>query len=237
MLASKRATWIAGGAAALAVAVALVVVLVGPFGASAKGPGDQPCSSYPAPGKLAVAGTKVPAALAARYSLLSDPQRAVDKLSAAQVASLGASGVIMSGTRSLGSVASGGRIYLVPAEHLLATSLAPARCLSAVQRLIQHESLSLLQSEYRQPALCIIVLYGKTGTHDCAPATGNPYALMSEIGTPGFGLVPNGVSAVTVTYQIAPPRTVAVNRNFFVLATTSRTAPRAGCSGSTQPEA
>jgi hypothetical protein len=228
MLASKRGTWIAGGAAALAVAVALVLVLVGPFGASAKGPGDQPCSSYPAPGKLAGAGTKVPAALAARYSLLSDPQRAVDKLSAAQVASLGASGVIMSGTRLLGSVASGGRIYLVPAEHLLATSLAPARCLSAVQRLIQHESLSLLQSEYRQAALCIIVLYGNTGTHDCAPATGNPYALMSEIGTPGFGLVPDGVSEVTVTYQIAPPRTVAVNRNFFVLATTSRTAPPCG---------
>ncbi len=228
VLASKHATWIAGGAAALAVAVALVLVLVGPFGASAKVPEDQRCSSYPAPGKLAAAGTKVPAALAARYSLLSDTQRVVDKLSAAQVASLGASGVIMSGTRLLGSVASGGRIYLVPAEHLLATSLAPPRCLSAVQRLIQHESLSLLQSEYRQPALCIIVLYGKTGTHDCAPATGNPYALMSEIGTPGFGLVPNGVSAVTVTYQIAPPRTVGVNRNFFVLATTPRTAPPCG---------
>jgi hypothetical protein len=228
VLTSKRATWIAGGAAALAVVVALVLVLAGPFGASAKGPGDQPCSSYPAPGKLAAAGTKVPAALAARYSLLSDPQRAVDKLSAAQVASLGASGVIMSGTRLLGSVASGGRIYLVPADHLLSTSLAPPRCLSPVERLIQRESLPLLQSEYRQAALCIIVLYGKTGTHDCAPATGNPYALMSEIGTPGFGLVPNGVSAVTVTYQIAPPRTVAVNRNFFVLATTSRTAPPCG---------
>ena len=115
--------------------------------------------------------------LAARYSLLRGPQRAVDKLSAGQVASLGASGVIMSGTRLLGEVASGGRIYLVPAEHLLATSLAPARCLSAVQRVIQQESLPLLQSEYRQAALCIIVLYGSTGTHDCAPATGNPYAL------------------------------------------------------------
>jgi iron uptake system EfeUOB component EfeO/EfeM len=76
--------------------------------------------------------------------------------------------------------------------------------------------------------LCIIVLYGQTGTHDCAPATGNPYALMSEIGTPGFGLVPNGVTAVTVTYQIAPPRTVAVTRNFFVIATASRTAPPCG---------
>ena len=160
--------------------------------------------------------------------MLTDPQRAVDRLSAAQVVSLGASGVIMSGTRLLGSAASGGRIYLVPAEHLLATSLAPPRCLSAVQRLIQQESLPLLRSEYRQAALCIVVLYGNTGTHDCAPATGTPYAFMSEIGTPGFGLVPNGVSAVTVTYQIAPPQTVAVHRNFFVVATTARTAPPCG---------
>ena len=44
----------------------------------------------------------------------------MDRLSAGQVASLGASGVIMSGTRLLGEAASGGRIYLVPAEHLLA---------------------------------------------------------------------------------------------------------------------
>jgi hypothetical protein len=224
----KRATSIAGGAVALAVVAVLVLVLVGPLGASAKRAAAQPCSSYPAPGNVAPAGTKVPVALAARYSLLSDTQRAVDKLSAGQVASLGASGVIMSGTRLLGDVASGGRIYLVPAQHLLAASLAPARCLSRVQRVIQQGSLSLLQTEYRQAALCIIVLYGQTGTHDCAPATGNPYALMSEIGTPGFGLVPNGVTAVTVTYQIAPPRTVAVTRNFFVIATASRTAPPCG---------
>ena len=44
----------------------------------------------------------------------------------------GASGLIMSATRLLGAAAFGGRIYLVPAEHLLATSLAPPRCLSPV---------------------------------------------------------------------------------------------------------
>ena len=225
---SKRAISIAGGAAALAVIAILVLVLFGPLGASAKRGGDPPCSSYPAPGKLAPAGTELPAGLAATYSVLTDPQRAVDRLSAKQVVSLGASGVIMSGTRLLGEAASGGRIYLVPAEHLLATSLAPPRCLSSVQRLIQQESLPLLRSEYRQVALCIVVLYGNTGTHDCAPASGTPYPLLSEIGTPGFGLVPNGVSAVTVTYQIAPPETVAVHRNFFVVGTTDRTAPPCG---------
>ena len=85
---------------------------------------------YPTPGAVAPAGTRVPAALAARYSLFGDPQRAVDRLSAGQVAPLKASGLIMSGTRFLGDAAFGGRIYLVPAEHLLATRIAPARCLS-----------------------------------------------------------------------------------------------------------
>jgi iron uptake system EfeUOB component EfeO/EfeM len=226
--ASKRATSIAAGAVALVAVAVVVLVLIGPLGASGKGGGDQPCSSYPAPGKLAASGTEVPARLAATYSVLTEPQRAVDKLSAEQVASLGASGVILSGTRLLGEAASGGRIYLVPAEHLLATSLAPPRCLSSVQRVIQQESLPLLRSEYRQVALCIVVLYGNAGTHECAPASGTPYPLLSEIGTPGFGLVPNGVSAVTVTYQIAPPQTVAVRRNFFVIGTASRTAPPCG---------
>jgi hypothetical protein len=225
---SRRATSVAVGAAVLTIVAVAALVAFGPLGASGKSAGDQPCSSYPGPGKLAPSGTKVPAGLAASYSVLTEPQRAVDKLSATQVSSLGASGVIMSGTRLLGEAASGGRIYLVPAEHLLATSLAPPRCLSSVQRLIQQESLPLLRSEYRQVALCIVVLYGRTGTHDCTPASGTPYPLLSEIGTPGFGLVPNGVSAVTVTYQIAPPQTVAVHRNFFVIGTTSRTAPPCG---------
>jgi hypothetical protein len=223
--ASKRATSIAAGAVALAVAAVVALALFGPLGPSA---GNPSCASYPAPGKLASAGTNVPAGLASTYSVLTAPQRAVDKLTAKQVASLGVSGVIMTGTRLLGEAASGGRIYAVPAEHLLATSLAPPRCLSSVQRVIQQESLPLLRSEYRQIALCIVVLYGKTGTHDCAPASGTPYPLLSEIGTPGFGLVPDGVSAVTVTYQIAPPQTVAVHRNFFVVGTTSRTAPPCG---------
>ncbi len=201
-----------------------VLVVVGSLGAS----GKRACSSYPAPGTLAAAGTEVPATLAARYSVFSDGQRSVDTLTRGQVASLGVSGVVMSATRLVGAAAFGGRIFLVPAEHLLSTSLAPPRCLSPVERRIQQESLPLLQSEYRQAALCIVVLYSDTGTHDCAPATGTPYALMSEIGTPGFGLVPNGVSAVTVTYQVAPPRTVAVHRNFFVIGAVTQTAPPCG---------
>ena len=102
--------------------------------AGQRGEADPPCSSYPAPGALAPAGRQVPASLAARYSLLSRPQRAVDRPSPAQIASLGASGLIMSGTRFLGNAAAGGRIYLVPAQHLLAFRLAPLHCLPGPAR-------------------------------------------------------------------------------------------------------
>ncbi len=222
---SRRATSIALAAAALAVAAA-VFVLIGPLGAFASA--GRACSSYPTPGALAPAGTKVPASLAARYSLFSSAQRAVDRLRPAQVASLGASGLIMSGTRFVGDAAFGGRIYLVPAEHLLSLRMAPPRCLTPIQRTIEQASLPVLRSEYRQAALCVAVLGGNGRTQECDSATGTPYPLLSAQGTPGFGLVPNGVGAVTVTYWAAPPRTVAVRRNFFAIVVPSQAAPPCG---------
>ena len=224
--ASRRTTSIAVTAGVLAVGVVvLLLVLLGPLGSSASG---QSCASYPTPGAPAPASTKVPASVAASYSLLGDPQRPVDRLGPAQVAGLKASGLIMSGTRFLGDAAFGGRIYVVPAEHLLSIPLAPARCLSLVQRVIEQESLPVLRSEYRQAALCIDVLYANGRTQECAPAAGAPYALASVTGTPAFGLVPNGVSAVTVTYPTAAPTTVTVHRNSFVVVAPSESAPACG---------
>jgi len=213
--ASRRATSIAAAAAVLAAGLAVVLfVLIDPLGSS-----DTPaCSSYPTPGAPAGAGVSVPASVAGRYSLLRAAQRPADRLTAGQAAGLKASGLIMSGTRFLGETASGGRIYLVPAEHLLAIPLAPTRCLSRVQRVIEQESLSVLQREYRQPAVCIDVIYPNRRTQECAAAAGTPYALLSAAGTPAFGLVPNGVSAVTVTYPASPPTTLPVRRNSFVVA-------------------
>ena len=213
-------------AGVLAVGVVVVLlVLLGPLGSSATG---QACSSYPTPGAPAPASTKVPAALATSYALLRAPQRPVDRLDAAQVSGLKASGLIMSGTRFLGDAAFGGRIYLVPAEHLLSIPLAPARCLSSVQRVIEQESLPVLQREYHQTALCIDVLYANGRTQECAPASGTPYALASVTGTPAFGLVPDGISAVTVTYPTASPTTVTVHRNSFVVLAPSESAPACG---------
>jgi iron uptake system EfeUOB component EfeO/EfeM len=68
------------------------------------------------------------------------------------------------------------------------------------------------------------VLYRETSRIACAAAAGTPDALLYVSGTPGFGLVPDGVSAVTVTYPNAPPRTVAVHRNFFVIVAPSQKA-------------
>jgi hypothetical protein len=226
--ASRRATLIAAAAAALAVGV-LAVVLIGPLGGGGgTRTASRRCSSYPTPGTPARAGTKLPAGLAAAYSVLRAPQRPIDRLSPGQVASLGASGLIMSGTRFVGDAAFGGRIYLVPAEHLLSARMAPPRCLTPIQRTIEQESLPVLRREYRQAALCIAVLGAKDRTQECHPATGTPYPLLSARGTPGFGLVPNGVSAVTVSYWAAPPRTVAVRRNFFAIVVPSQAAPPCG---------
>jgi iron uptake system EfeUOB component EfeO/EfeM len=221
---TRHKALIGTAAAALIVGVVAVLIVAGPLGAS----GKPSCSSYPTPGTAAPGGTKVPASLAARYGVLRSPQRAVDRLKAGQLTSLSASGLIMSGTRFLGDAAYGGRIYLVPAEHMLAVRLAPSRCLSQVQRVVEQESLPVLRSQYRQRALCLVLLYGNSVPQNCTPATGTPYALLYASGTPAYGLVPNGVSAVTITYQTAPPRTVPVNRNFFVIVAPSQSAAPCG---------
>ena len=116
-------------------------------------------------------------------------------------ASLGASGLIMSRTRFLGYAASGGRIYTTCCPPSTCSHSGWHRCLPRNQRLIEQELETLLRSEYCHAALCIEVLCGNTGTigiQGCAAATGTPDALLYASGTPGFGLVPNGVSAVTV---------------------------------------
>jgi iron uptake system EfeUOB component EfeO/EfeM len=215
------------GVAAVCLTAAAALVVLGLTGAFSSSGTARPCSSYPSPGSPAPAGAKLPSALAARYALWSSPQRAVDRLRPQQVASLNASGLIMSQTRFLGDTAAGGRIFVIPAEHLLALPLAPARCLSAVQRVIERESRPQLRAEYRQAGLCLLVLYARGAAQDlkdCAPATGTPYTLLSADGTPGFGLVPNGVDAVTVSYWAAPPRTVAVRDNSFVIVAPSQNA-------------
>jgi hypothetical protein len=203
-------------ALAAAVAAAGLLAFSGPTAAHAT---QRPCSSYPTPGSLAPAGATVPASVSSRYAILRRPQRAADRLRPDQISqgSLAASGVIMSGIRFLGDAAFGGRIYLLPAEHLLAFRMAPARCLPPAYRSLERELLPQLRNEYAHAALCVVIIHANSGSPSCGRALASSEALLYTSGTPGFGLVPNGVSAVTVSYATAPPRTLAVRHNFFTI--------------------
>ncbi len=226
MLVPRGVRTSAAAAAALTVALLVLTWLSAPAGARPRAPR---CSSYPVPGSLAPRATKVPAALTASYAVLRRRQRRVDRLSRAQIdPSLGAAGVIMSGTRFLGRASYGGRVYLIPAEHVLVFRLAPLRCLPASQRGLEQTLRPVLRREFRHRAMCIEVIGGNGSSPLCTAASGAPDALLYVAGTPGFGLVPDGVPAVTVTYQTAPPRTVAVHHNFFVIVSPSHTAAPCG---------
>jgi iron uptake system EfeUOB component EfeO/EfeM len=217
--------------------VALVSVLLA--GAPSQAAGDRAaaaatasaraCSSYPTPGSIAPAGTPLPAGLGSRYAILRRPQRRGDRLKTSEIdTSLSASGLIPSATRFLGSSAVGGRIYLVVARHLLGYRLAPPRCIPADQRSLEQELRPELEREYRHAAVCIVVLRADTESPSCAAASRSPDALLYAIGTPGFGLVPDGVGTVAVTYQTAPPRIVPVRRNFFLIDDPRQTAAPCG---------
>jgi iron uptake system EfeUOB component EfeO/EfeM len=177
---------------------------------------QRPCASYPAPGTLAPVSTSLPAWLTARYAVLAQPRRAVDALAAGQLSSqLSAAGLVVSRARFLGPAAFGGRIYVVPAQHLLSFTLAPARCLPAAERSLAHELHASLVGQYRHWALCVVVLRSQSMRPSCGAADAAPAALLSATGTSGFGLVPNGVADVTLSYLSAPARTIRVRDNFF----------------------
>jgi iron uptake system EfeUOB component EfeO/EfeM len=214
-----------------AVALAAVVAAVGLLTLTGSAPAQaskRSCSSYPTPGSLAPAHAAIPTDVSARYAILRRRQRAADRLRPDQLsASLSASGLIMSGIRFLGDAAFGGRIYLVPAEHLLAFRIAPARCLPPSERALERELLPQLRREYVHPALCLVIIRANASI-TCGPASGTAEALLYTGGTPGFGLVPNGVSAVTVSYATAPPRTLAVRHNFFTIIAPAQVVPPCG---------
>jgi hypothetical protein len=134
----------------------------------------------------------------------------------------------MSGIRYLGRAAFGGRVYLVPAEHQLAFKLAPARCIPAAERSLEVELRPKLEREYSHYALCLLVLNGTQGYPSCDQAPGTPAPLLYASGSPGFGLAPDGVSAVVVHYFTAPAVEVHVHHNFWIVNDAAQTAAPCG---------
>ena len=183
--------------------------------ARAPSPGRS-CSSFPAPGTIAPAGTQTPAGLVAEYGVLGQRQRPVDQLSPAQLKGLPASGIVMSGIRFLAVTPSGALVYVVPAEHHLTFRLAPDRCLRPAEQAIEHSLRPFLEREYTHHAVCLLaLLYGRaTSTCSAAPGTADP--LVYGPGNPGFGLVPNGVPRVQLSFMSDPSLYIAVQRNFWV---------------------
>jgi iron uptake system EfeUOB component EfeO/EfeM len=204
--------------ASLTGAILILLCVLLPAGARAATAQQRSCTSYPTPGTLAPAGTALPGWLTARYSVLESPHRAVDRVPAAQVgATLTAAGLVLAHSRFLGRAALGGRVYLIPAEHLLSFKLAPARCLPVADRSLEHELAPQLKREYTHWALCIVVLHSASASPSCGAAGADPEALLYAAGTPGFGIVPDHVPAVTLHYLTAPARTVPVRHNFYLL--------------------
>jgi iron uptake system EfeUOB component EfeO/EfeM len=187
------------------------------------------CSHYPTPGTIAPANARVPAGILNKYAILRRPKRPSDRLNLNLVrASLDASGLIRSKIRYLGKAAYGGRVFLIPAQHLLAFPIAPLHCLAPGLRPLERELLPSLRREYANPALCVVIIHANSGSPTCGVASGTSEALLYTSGTAGFGLVPGGVKLVTVTYQTSPPVTVRVHENFFSIIDPKVTAPPCG---------
>jgi hypothetical protein len=205
----RAATAFAAGLAAAAGATGCVSV-------SPAAAAQRPCSSYPAPGSFAAAGSRAPGPIQARYSVFRRAQRRSDRLNLTKLSDeLSVAGLIRSSERRLGNAAEGGRVYVVAAQHLLGFRLAPPRCLAPTERTLEQQLAPALRRQYRHPAICVIVVtaaYGDKPT--CGAAKGHSEALLTTIGA-SVGLVPDGIRAVSLRYFASPPRTVRVRGNFF----------------------
>jgi hypothetical protein len=210
---------------ALAVLLALAAVLVqATVSAPARAAGEK-CSSYPTPGSTVRAQT--PTDLGAEYGVLRRPHGAEDNLNISRL-DLSASGIVVSGIRFLARAPSGGRVYIIPAEHLLFFRLAPARCLPAAERPLERTLRPSLVREYAHQALCLVIMYGNQGLPTCGPAPGTFDPLLYAPSAAGLGIAPNGVPAVVVHYFTGRPRRVEVHHNFWIVNDRSQTAAPCG---------
>jgi hypothetical protein len=185
------------------------------------------CRAYPRPGTIAAA--PVPPLVLDEYSVLRRPARPADRIAVPRLGRLPESGIVATGIRMLGTVPLGGRVYLVPSLHLLAAPMRPVRCVPAAQRARQASLLATLRHEYARQGLCAVVVYRRGAVDDCSAAPGTVAALLHGPGAPAFGVVPDGIGAVTVSFRGPqhPARVAFVRGNFWRLPSTPGPAPTA----------
>jgi hypothetical protein len=126
-------------------------------------------------------------------------------------------------------VPSGGRAYLVPSLHLLAAPMRPVRCVPSAQRARQASLLATLRHEYARQGVCVVIVYGRGAVDDCSAAPGTVAALLRGPGAPAFGVGPDGIASVTVSFRGMrhPPRSAVVRGNFWRLPSTAGSGPTA----------
>jgi hypothetical protein len=172
------------------------------------------CRGYPRPGTTIPAAA--PAGLSAEYGVLARPQRARDRLDPRRLRSLPVSAIDTAGVRFLARGSYGG-VYIIPADHLLAFPLIPARCVPPAKRQVQRSLTRQLQRRYRHQALCVVIVSARQESPFCDAAPGTVDPLQTASGAPGFGMVPNGVAGVRVLFIRRADRRIAVRRNLWIL--------------------
>jgi hypothetical protein len=198
-----------GGPLGCAVALGLLIACLAPGAAAA-----ATCTSYPRPGT--VAGGRTPADLGAEYSVLRRPAGPADHLATRWLRPLPASGIVAGGARFLAR-ATYGRLYVIPAQHLLSFPLAPAHCLPRAKRDAERSLRAQLRGEYAHHALCLVLVYHGQESPTCSAAPGTVDPLLYAPGSPGFGMVPDGVPWVRVHYRGARTRRVRVHHNLWIV--------------------
>jgi hypothetical protein len=201
-------------AAACLVVAATIAVGSAPAGASSARPAPG-CRSFPRPG-MTSAGS-APTDLSAEYGVLARARHATDRIALHRLGSLPLSGILPAGIRYLGRAAYGGRAYVIPARHLLASPLEPVGCEPKSRRSLERELLPSLRSEYAQQGLCLVIVYATQSSPTCQPAPGTVAAFLFGPGSPGFGLAPDGVAGVVLHFRVGPARHARVHGNFWIV--------------------
>jgi hypothetical protein len=173
------------------------------------------CGAFPRPGTTSAG--PAPAALRAEYDVLARAPRPSDRVALRRLGPLPLTGILPAGIRYLVAAAFGGRVYLVPGRHLLASPLEPVACEPRSGRAQERALLPSLRAEYAHAGLCLVVRYPTQVSPTCQPAPGTVAAFLFGPGSPGFGLAPDGVAGVVLRFRVGPALHARVRDNFWIV--------------------
>lgn len=201
--------------AAAAAVAALALALSAACASAASAHAVAGCASFPRPGTTSAG--RPPADLRAEYGVLGRPRGRADHVALRRFGDLPLSGILAAGIRYLGPAAYGGRVYVVPGRHLLASPLEPVRCEPRSQRALERALLPSLRAEYAREGLCLVIVYRTQASPTCQAAPGTVAPFLFGPGSPGFGLAPDGVAGVLLHFRVGPARRARVRHNFWIV--------------------